>query len=562
MTISVELSKTGGLIIKCPFNENELITSMAAKRWDKRAGGWRAPLIRSNAHFLLQLNEKVWVEMTNAARDALEDRLDPIPLDRKPFPPGYVFKDDPAPPMPHQIEACKLAWPRHAFALMMEMGTSKTRIAIDLATARFMAGKIDRVLVICPVSIMSVWREEIEKWSPHPCHHFVEGSIAPKNPQLTMFWKIVGVESLSSSPKARLDSALFLRGGRGMAVCDESSRIKNGEAIRTKAAIELANDAKFRLILNGTPVAKSPLDLWAQYEFLDSRIIDMPWSPFRYSYGIFGGYENKQLVGFQRIDELTAMLRPWTYQVLKKDVLKDLPEKTYQVRTVRPTAQQTELMKHVKSKALELHTPDGRLKMQNVLERTLRLQQITSGFLVLEKMDEAGEVALERAETRIASPKMTEMLSLLEEFDGKAIIWSRFVSDIHEITNALSKEYGPGSAVMFYGDMTPEERQAARIRFQEDPKCRFFVSNPATGGMGLTLIAATLVIYYSCSYAYIDRTQSEDRAHRKGQTLPVTIIDLVVENSVDGLVHQCLRDKKSMAEYVQENLAVVAKVLM
>jgi SNF2 family DNA or RNA helicase len=150
-------------------------------------------------------------------------------------------------------------------------------------------------------------------------------------------------------------------------------------------------------------------------------------------------------------------------------------------------------------------------------------------------------------------PKLKELIEIVEEADGKFIIWANYIYNIESIIDKLKKTYGSDSTVSIYGAITPEQRQDAVRRFQEDDKCRFFVGNPSTGGYGLTLTKASYVVYFSNSYNLEVRQQSEDRAHRIGQTKNVLYIDLVAEKTIDELIIAALKNKiKISAETLGE----------
>ena len=138
-------------------------------------------------------------------------------------------------------------------------------------------------------------------------------------------------------------------------------------------------------------------------------------------------------------------------------------------------------------------------------------------------------------------------MDVLEETDGKAIIWAHYQHDIKDIIKEVEKVHGPGCIVDYYGLTPKEDRQPNIKRFQDDPKCRFFVGTPATGGYGITLTAANTVIYYSNGYDLEKRLQSEDRAHRNGQTETVLYTDLICKGTLDERILTSLKNKNKLA---------------
>ena len=176
----------------------------------------------------------------------------------------------------------------------------------------------------------------------------------------------------------------------------------------------------------------------------------------------------------------------------------------------------------------------------NALTQLMRLHQITCGHFTADD----GTTQL------IANNRIDELMDVLEEVEGKAIIWAHYQYDINAITKAITKEYGPGSVVDYYG-LTPQDQRQPNIKkFQDDPRCRFMIGTPSTGGYGITLTAANTVIYYSNGYDLEKRLQSEDRAHRIGQKKPVTYVDLICDDTVDEKIVKALRKKIDIASEV------------
>ena len=338
----------------------------------------------------------------------------------------------------------------------------------------------------------------------------------------------------------------FLFGHRAMIVVDESTTIKSRSAQRTKNLIKLGDSAPYRRILTGSPVTKSPLDLFTQCEFLEHQSLKQSsfWT-FQNRYAkmvrrTMGAHSFNQITGYQNLEELNELLEPFSYRVRKEDCL-DLPDKVYTRRLVELTPEQKKLYDQMKRTAIAVIEGEGFVSAPTVLTQLLRLQQVCSGFAKLED-DRVIEVP---------SNKLNELMSVLEETSGKVIIWGNFTHDLHIIEGALKKQYGEKSIELFYGATPGEERQLIVERFQDpDSPLRFFVGQPRTGGYGLTLTEAHTVVYYSNGYDLEVRLQSEDRAHRIGQTNKVTYVDIIAENTVDEKVIQALRDKINISTQV------------
>jgi SNF2 family DNA or RNA helicase len=307
----------------------------------------------------------------------------------------------------------------------------------------------------------------------------------------------------------------------------------------------VARDARYRRIATGSPVTKSPLDLYSQCEFLGPECLGTPsYYAFQARYAILierklATHTFKQIVGYRRLDELQEKLNAFSFRVTKDECL-DLPDKVYTRRDVELTAEQKKYYDQMKLMALAL--VDGNLMTtNNALTQIMRLHQICCGHV---KLDDGQQID-------IPSNRITELMAVLEETNGKAIIWANYRRDIENIKLALQKEYGMTSVATYYGDTDDEEREKAVEDFQNTSSdLRFFVGNPRTGGYGLTLTAAHTVIYYSNSFDLEVRLQSEDRAHRIGQTEKVTYVDLIAKDTVDEHIVKALRNKINIASQV------------
>jgi SNF2 family DNA or RNA helicase len=331
-----------------------------------------------------------------------------------------------------------------------------------------------------------------------------------------------------------------------MMIIDESTTIKNRKALRTKNLVALRDRALYRRILTGSPITKSPMDLFSQCDFLKDRALGFnSYFAFQARYAqvqrrTMGHRSFQQIVGYQRLEELTNKLDQFSNRVLKEECL-DLPDKVYVKRVVPLTNEQTNVYNQMKLLALAQMDSGELATTASVLTQIMRLQQICCGFL----QPDEGDMR------EIKSNRLDELINLSEEVQGKAIIWATYTHDIQRIADALRGRFGPEAVATYYGGTPQEERQEIVQRFQNrsDP-LRFFIGQPKTGGYGITLTAANTVIYYSNSYDLEIRLQSEDRAHRIGQANKVTYIDLVAPNTIDEKILTALRAKIDIASQV------------
>lgn len=531
MKASVE---NGKIVFRLPFFENHIAKSAGA-RWDAKNKVWIAPLNELVASHVVNCLPQGMVseEIHKLCRPSVS--IPPLSCD-----PSSVLKDVRL--LPRQLEGVTKAWPLPGFALFWVMGAGKTLSAISLAGLRNKYGLVQRLLVICPTSIKGVWAKEFARYAdfPHTLHVHESGKPIPNNFSSAPFpVLVVGVEAMSvkSGPEVCKN---FLSAGSSMAILDESSRIKHHNTARTQNILDLYQFAEYRLILTGTSITQGLQDLYTQMQFVDPRAIgEISYYSFKNKYCVMGGYKDKSIIGYAKTDVLLGKVRRFC-DVVRKSDMKDLPAKSYQVREVSASRQQKEICKELK-KNLKLIVGDKETSVKNVLEAMLRMQQVAGGF------DGEGNPLAQ-------NPKMAELIDLLEDFDGKAVIWSRFLPEIFAIRASLEKAY-PGSTMAMTGDTPQESRQQMVDEFQNNDSLRFFISNHAVGGAGITLTSATMAVYYSNTFNLEDRLQSEDRIHRIGQTQPCLYVDLVCDLLVDKTLTAAISRKTSLANFVSYSLS-------
>lgn len=466
----------------------------------------------------------------------------------------YPFKTK---PYAHQAKAWDMSKEKDEFGLFMEMGTGKTKVAIDTIAYLYDSGRINSVLIVAPKGVYMNWvTKEIPTHLPdHVRYVMASWHAAPKKAEQQALDHVMSqsddlrilvmnVEAFSTERGTKFASLFMDIGGRVAMVVDESTAIKNPAAARTKNVIKVGMKAKYKRILTGTPVTRSPLDLYSQCQFLNPHLLGFSsYYTFRNRYAIMvdikaGNRSFKKIVGFKQLEELTKLLQRFSYRVKKADCL-DLPDKVYQYRYVELSKEQKQIYKQLSDTAIA--SLQGKaITVDNVLTEILRLHQITCGHF---KSDDGTIVD-------VPNNRLDELMDVLEEAGDKVIIWATYVQDIRKITEKLAEVYGPESVVTYYGATNTDDRSDAVKRFQDDHGTRFFVGNPSTGGYGLTLTAASTVVYYSNSYNLEYREQSEDRAHRIGQTKSVNYVDLCTQGTIDEKIIKALRAKKNIAAQV------------
>ncbi len=466
---------------------------------------------------------------------------------------NYKFKTQ---PYEHQLKALTMSWDKEYFAYFMEMGTGKSKVLIDNIAMLYDKGKINGALIVAPKGVVGTWYlNQIPDHLPNHIEHknvlWKPNITRKQNLRLKSLFEtgtdlhilIMNVEAFSTTKGCEF-AKKFLDSHRTLMAVDESTTIKNPDAKRTKNICNLSILSKYRRILTGSPVTKSPLDLYKQCDFLKEELLGHgSYYTFRTRYAImktanFGGKSIQIVVGYKNLNELSEKLRPFSYRVLKDDCL-DLPDKIYMKRSVQLSSEQKKVYEQMKQMALA--EMNGKMmSTATVLTQLMRLHQITCGHFTADD----GSIQ------KIKSNRLDELMDVLEEIEGKVVIWAHYQNDVETIVEHLKKKYGDNSIVDYYGRTRPENRQSNIDKFQKDEGCRFFIGTPATGGYGITLTQASNVIYYSNGYDLEKRMQSEDRAHRIGQKKSVTYVDMIADDTVDEKIVKSLRKKVNIATQI------------
>jgi len=467
---------------------------------------------------------------------------------------NYKFKTK---PYAHQITALEKSWNKEAFAYFMEMGTGKSKVLIDNIAMLYDKGKINGALIIAPKGVYQNWFDiEIPNhMASHVEKDVVLWRAAINKKQQTELNKlfesteklhilVMNVEAFSSEKGLKFASK-FLSCHNTLMAIDESTTIKNPEAKRTKAIVGLGRHAKYRRILTGSPVTKSPLDLYKQCEFLDEGLLDFTsYYAFRTRYAImksanFGGRSVQIIVGYKNLAELSERIEKFSYRVLKEDCL-DLPDYTFMKRIIQLSPEQQKI--YYQMKQIALAQLDGKLMTTaTALVQLMRLHQITCGHFTADD----GTIK------DIKNERLSTLMDILKEVENKAVIWAHYKHDIKAIVEAIEKEYGKDSYVTYYGETPFEERQG-NIKKIQDPNSpvRFIIGTPQTGGYGITLTEANTMIYYSNGYDLEKRTQSEARINRAGQKRKMTYIDIIAQDTVDEKIVKALVKKMDIANEI------------
>ncbi len=458
----------------------------------------------------------------------------------------YPYKTQ---PYEHQRHALNSSANKTQWAYFMEMGTGKTKVTIDNFAYLRLQNKIEAILIIAPKSVYTIWENEIHSHLPNEVKHIIfKWNIDKpkyyhkfnKSKELRIF--LINVEALST--KRGLDACIdyLSKNKLNFVVLDESTTIKNRSAKRTKNILKLRPLSHIRRILTGSPITKSPLDLYTQCQFLNPELLGYTsYLAFRNRYAEMGDIPvgpNRWVSVpkyYKRLDELEYKLKEFSTRI-RKDQCLDLKPKIRQKRYIELEGETKEIYERLKQHALAI-VEDSTVSFSNKLTEIVKLHQVCNGFT---KNDEGEIIELNKQ-------KLNALDEIIEETDGKIIIFANYIFNIKNIISFLEDKYGKNTTVSIYGDVDVKGRQEAVKRIQEDKNTRFIVANPTTGGFGLTLTACNTVVYFSNSYNLEVRMQSEDRAHRMGQKGSVLYIDIVAKNTLDEAIMKSLTNKGKIA---------------
>ena len=470
---------------------------------------------------------------------------------------NYKFKTK---PYGHQLDALKASWDKEVFAYFMEMGTGKSKVLLDNAAILYDKGEINALLLIAPKGVYKNWFDS--EIPTHLVDHIDKKMVLWKSsdksikqikklntlfePGSDLRILIMNVESFSSGNGSEFAYKFLSAHPKSMVAIDEATTIKTPTSNRTKNILSLSKHCKYRRILTGSPVTKSPLDLYSQCAFLDPWLLDhQSFYTFRARYSIckkieVNGRRIEIVVGYRNLGELSDKIKTFSQRVLKEDCL-DLPEKTFVKHYVELTKEQKKVYEQMKKEAIAFL--DGKMQSTaTVMTQLMRLHQITCGHFTADD----GTIK------DLPCSRLGELMDILEKIEGKTIIWSHYTHDVKRIIAEIKKVYGEDSVVDYYGATDTDSRSANIKKFQTDDRCRFFVGTTHTGGYGITLTAGSNMVYFSNGYDLEKRQQSEARIDRIGQTKKMTYIDIMAQDTIDERIVKALRNKVNISNAIMD----------
>lgn len=436
------------------------------------------------------------------------------------------------------------------FGLLFEMGCGKTLTSIAIMGALYQEGKINRVLIVAPTSVVAVWPHELADFADYP--FTVEMLLGDKRKRLK------SITDLTKYPYPKLKVAVINYESvwrddikeaietydPDLIICDESQRIKTHNSKQSKAMHELGDKAMYKMILSGTPVQNNAIDLYSQYRFLDSTIFGTNFYQFRNRYAIMGSFNRHQIVGYRDLDQLIQKEHSIAYRVTKNEAL-GLPEQTFLERRIIMSAKEKNIYDRIKHESFTELDGEGQVTVTTttVLTKLLRLQQLTGGFLIADGQDKA---------ELVSKGKLNALEEIIDDYvmdaGKKLVIFARFRPEIDLIGQMLKKKkirYGE-----IYGDVKLEARGDIVKDFQTNKDTKVFLAQIDTAGLGITLTAADTCVYYSVNFNYAAYSQSLARIHRIGQKNTCTYIHLITEGTVDETILKALAKKEDLAKTI------------
>lgn len=455
----------------------------------------------------------------------------------------------------HQEIMASVCLSLDGIAIMGEVGTGKTRAAIESFGHLLRSGQLD-VVVVCgkKATLANVWKDELKTWARDLTPVLLDGTVPER---AAVIRRIAAGERVCAAGQfpvvllnhdvlSRLEDDLTrLSGGlRVGLVIDESQKMRNPDAKVTQSGMRLAGCSRWRLIMTGSPVIQGEQDVFSQWYIVDLGVtFGANFVQFRREWLVENPYTMKVTARDEDAQtEIGLRMRRRGYRVTKEQGIPDLPPRVYEQMPIELTREQEKAYSELQEQLItELQTPDesGRYATAaNQLTMIQRLLSVTSGFV----KDDRG--AIHRFSP---NPKLNALKELVEENigNGSIIVWAWYREDVERIARELI-QYTPS---IVYGGQSHREDM---IRAFTERRTRLLIANQASGGVGLNLQVAPLAIYYSQGYNLEDRLQSEGRNHRGGSQIhrQVTYIDLIAQGTIDEVVLAALKRKKSVADVV------------
>ncbi len=423
-------------------------------------------------------------------------------------------------------------------AYLMEMGAGKSLTAISSMGCLYQMGKINKALIVAPLSILPVWEEELQKFAAFPFSAVVlSGSMDKKREQISgLSGTGVQIVIVNYESMWRLRDEL-LAYHADLIIADEAHKLKESRTAQSKAMHVLGDAAQYRMILTGTPVTNHEVDIWSEYRFLNPEIFGASFYAFRSRFFTMGGYGlHTPIFKLTRMDEFLEKLHSVAFRCRKEDCL-DLPPITEEVRTVDLEPAARKIYDRIQEESYVQLKGDAEVTAANVLTRLLRLLQVTGGCVT----DDTGT---SRQVSTAKLDALSDLVDTANEEEQKLVVMAHFRFELDGIEAMLQKK--KINYAVIRGGVKDRGEQVKR--FQNDPTCTVFLGQIQAAGEGITLTASSTMVFFSLDYSMAHFEQAKARIHRSGQTRHCNYIYLCCRNSVDQRVIQALQEKKDLAQ--------------
>ena len=462
-------------------------------------------------------------------------------------------------PFDHQIKGTEMALKRFekstsnnkGFALLMEMGTGKSLTSIMIAGRLYQEDKIKKVLIVAPLSILGVWEDEFRKFANFSYElKVLTGTLANKKKQLTTFASDeklkVAVVNYESSWRMKDE---LLKFNADLIIADEGHKLKDNRSSQSKGMQELGDKARYKLLLTGTVITNKEIDIFSQYRFLDKSIFGDSFYKWRNYYFTMGGYGLHTPIFKKALtDEFQNKFMSIAYRVRKDECL-DLPPVTEEIRALDLEPEARKIYKQLEDEMFARFKDDKELTVTNVLTKILRLSQVTGGYLPNDNDSQS---------TNISTVKMEALIDIIDsarQEDKKVVVIARFNNELDAIEDMLQLKKIKYAVVR--GEVKNRDEQISE--FQNNPECKVFVGQIATCGLGITITASSIMVFYSMDYSMSNFEQCKARIHRAGQKENCHYIYLVCKNTVDRKVLRALRNKIDLAKSLVDDFKIGKK---
>ena len=521
--------------VAAPYSVKDKLKA-AGGRWNPSSANWLFPRTHGMAKVIYDIfkddivkadDEFHWLVSTAASDDSQDFKT----RDDLPNPPSKTESWN------HQRQGYFFAASMPSTMLAMDMGTGKSKVTVDLV-----ANMDSRLtLILCPKSVVGVWPREFSKHSDKPFDVFRGQQAGTKKKEkaareamaLAYVKKRPFVCVFNHESSWREPLASFIRSTEWQCIIiDESHRGKSPKGKFAAFLASLAHMPARKLMLTGTPMPHSPLDIWAQYRFLEPAVFGTSYFRFKNHYGVSGGFQNKQIVNFQNLDELHDKIYSIAYRVTKEEAL-DLPEEIDERRDCPMDEKTVTLYRAIEDDFYAL-VDKGEVTVSNALSQMLHLQRVTSGWITTD----------DDKLHKVSDHKRAEFENIMGDLSGQPlVVFARFRADLDDIQETVeSKGLRYGEVSGRRHDLTdtaefPEDIDVMGVQIQ-------------AGGVGVDLTRASYAIYYSCGFSLGDYLQSRARLHRPGQINKVTFIHLVTPHTIDPMIYAALRRRRNLVESV------------